>query len=258
MFMKIHFCHANGFPARSYDVMLNRLSESFDVSFLDMHGHHPDYPISDNWQYLVDELIDELTAKHDEPIIAIGHSMGGVLTFLAAQQRPDLFKHLILLDPPLLDAITSMIIGLAKRFKFIDKITPAGRTKGRQELFDDHEHAFNYFSGKSLFKSADPRCVKDYIFHGTESSDELLKLKYSVDNEVAIYRTLPHNISFKASTVPSTLLYGDVSDVVRPALLKKIKKVPLMSVKSVQGGHLFPLESPEQTADQIKAIIEGL
>ena len=256
--MKIHFCHANGFPARSYDVMLNRLANKFEISFLDMHGHHPDYPISNNWQYLVDELIDELVAVHNEPIIAIGHSMGGVLIFLAAQQRPDLFKHLILLDPPLLDSIASMMVGLAKRFKFIDKITPAGRTKGRQEIFDNHQHAFSYFSGKSLFKKADPRCLNDYIVHGTEPLDHLLKLKYSVENEVAIYRTLPHNISFKASIVPATMLYGECSDVVRPALLKRIKSIHFMTVKSVKGGHLFPLEFPEQTADQIQAIIEAL
>lgn len=256
--MKVHFCHANGFPAKSYSVMLDRIAENFELSFLDMHGHHPNYPISNNWQYLVNELIDEITVLHHEPIVAIGHSMGGVLIFLAAQQRPELFKHLILLDPPLLDTMASIMIGLAKRFKFIDRITPAGRTKGRQEVFEDHQHAFEYFSNKSLFKRADARCLKDYIEHGTARLNQSLKLKYGVENEVAIYRTLPNNISLKNSIVPSTLLYGDSSDVIRPALLRQLKNIPSMDVKAVHGGHLFPLEFPEQTADHIQAIIEAL
>ncbi|MGR6874632.1 alpha/beta hydrolase [Pseudomonas sp. HK3] len=256
----LHFCHANGFPARSYDVMLNRLSGNFDVHFLDMHGHQDHYPISNNWVHLVDELIDDIKKQHSKSVIAIGHSMGGVLIYLAARKQPELFEHIILLDPPLLDGVTSWVIGLAKRFQFIDRITPAGRTQGRLELFDNHGHAFEYFSGKSLFKQADPRCVNDYIRHGTESVNDGLKLKYSVDTEVAIYRTLPNNISLYNApfNVPTTLLYGETSDVVRPALIKKIKRKNVMNVMQVQGGHLFPLEFPEETADHIQAIIEAL
>ena len=33
-------------------------------------------------------------------IIGIGHSLGGILTFLAAYRRPELFKGIIMLDPP--------------------------------------------------------------------------------------------------------------------------------------------------------------
>lgn len=258
--VNLHFCHANGFPARSYDIMLSRLSEQFNVRFLEMHGHQPQYPVSNNWPYLVDELIDEIKMRHQQPIIGIGHSMGGVLIFLAAQKKPELFKHIILLDPPLLDSITSSIIGLAKRFKFIDKITPAGRTEGRLEVFDSYEHAFDYFSGKSLFKQADPRCVRDYICHGTEPVGNGLKLKYAVDTEVAIYRTLPSNIRLNDSAIPvaTTLLYGQRSDVVRPALIRKLKNKHAINVMEVSGGHLFPLELPVQTADHIRAIIEAL
>ncbi|MFT5593562.1 MAG: pimeloyl-ACP methyl ester carboxylesterase [Oceanicoccus sp.] len=258
--VNLHFCHANGFPARSYDIMLNRLSEQFNVSFLEMHGHQSQYPVSNNWPHLVDELIDEIKKRHQQPIIAIGHSMGGVLIFLAAQKKPELFKHIILLDPPLLDRITSSIIGFAKHFKLIDKITPAGRTQGRLDVFDNHDHAFDYFSGKSLFKKADPRCVRDYILHGTEPVSDGLKLKYAVDTEVAIYRTLPSNILLNDSAipVPTTLLYGQSSDVVRPALIRKLKNKHAINVMEVSGGHLFPLELPEQTADHIRAIIEAL
>jgi pimeloyl-ACP methyl ester carboxylesterase len=256
----LHFCHANGFPARSYDVLLNQLSAQYDVSYLDMHGHQTDYPVTDNWPYLVDELINDISSKHDQPIVAIGHSMGGALIYMAARKQPDLFQHIILLDPPLLDKFTSIIVGFAKRFKFIDRITPAGRTYGRQEFFDDYDHAYDYFSGKSLFKSADPRCLEDYIRHGTKPHVNGLKLKYTTDTEVAIYRTLPHKIpqNNKPLMVPATLVYGESSNVVRPALIKHMQNTVGMTTAKVKGGHLFPLEFPDETAEYIKNIIEAL
>ena len=255
----IHFCHANGFPAKSYNVMLNALSEHYQVSYLDIHGHHPEYPVTDNWPHLVDELIVEIQAQHQEPIIAVGHSMGGVLIYLAARKQPALFKHIILLDPPLLDSLTMKFVGLAKRFKLIDRITPAGRTDGRQEVFSDHTHALNYFSGKTLFKKADPRCLQDYIKHGTEAVKEGVKLKYTASQEVAIYRTLPHRIAQhnKSLAIPATLIYGENSDVVRPAALKQMQKVG-MNTHKVKGGHMFPLEFPEQTASDIRKVIEAI
>lgn len=255
----IHFCHANGFPAKSYSVLLDALSDSFKISYLDMHGHQPDYPVTDNWPHLVDELVDEIISLHREPVIAVGHSTGGALIYMAARKRPDLFKQIILLDPPLLDSMTSFVIGLAKRFNFIDRITPAGRTDGRQEVFDDYDHALRYFSGKSLFKKADPRCLQDYIRHGTEAHESGLKLTYAAQTEVAIYRTMPHKIPQHKEplNVPATLVYGEHSDVVRPALVKQMKQRVGMDILKVSGGHLFPFEHPEETARQIKQIIEA-
>jgi pimeloyl-ACP methyl ester carboxylesterase len=256
----LHFCHANGFPAKSYGVLLDKLSQTFDVSYLDMHGHQLHYPVTDNWPHLVDELIDEISSLHQSPIIAVGHSMGGALIYMAARKQPELFKQIILLDPPLLDSLTAFVIGVAKRFNFIDRITPAGRTNGRQELFDDHDHAFEYFSNKSLFKQADPRCLQDYIHHGTQVHEKGLKLKYAAHTEVAIYRTLPHKIPNHKQplAVPATLVYGESSDVIRPALVKQMQTRVGMNVLKVKGGHLFPFEFPEQTAHDIEQIVEAL
>lgn len=256
----LHFCHANGFPARSYDVLLNALSEQYHVSYLEMHGHKPQYPVTNNWLYLVDELIDELLNTHKRPVVAVGHSMGGALIYMAARKRPDLFQQIILLDPPILDKFTSVIVGVAKRLNLIDRITPAGRTDGRQEVFENYEHAYDYFSQKTLFKETDPRCLRDYIQHGTVPHGNGLKLKYTASTEVAIYRTLPHKFDQhnKPLTVPAALLYGETSNVVRPGLIKHMKHTVGMKTQGVQGGHLFPLEYPEQTATHIKNLVETL
>lgn len=255
----IHFCHANGFPAKSYSVMLNQLSEQYVVEYQDMYGHHEAYPVTDHWCYLVDEVIEQIENNHDQPVIAVGHSLGGGLIYMASRQRPELFKHLILLDPALIDSMTSRLVGLAKRFNFIDKITPAGRTEGRQEVFENHDHAIEYFSGKSLFKYADPRCLKDYVTYGTEESDQGIRLRYKPETEVEIYRTIPHTVKHKKSlqNVNCTFLYGEKSNVVRPGILKAMQKMGF-ETHAMAGGHLFPLEFPEHTAEKITQVINAL
>lgn len=255
----LHFCHANGFPAKSYNVMLEVLAKRHSVAYLDMYGHQQAYPVTDHWSYLVDEVIEQIEQSHNQPVVAIGHSLGGGLIYLAARQRPELFKYLILLDPALMDNMTSKFVGLAKRFKFIDKITPAGRTSGRLETFDSHDHAVDYFSGKSLFKQADPRCLKDYVIHGTVQAHDGVHLRYSAETEVEIYRTIPHTIKHAKDlqAVPGTFLYGENSNVVRPRIIKAMNKMGFETHK-MPGGHLFPLEFPEQTARKINEIIESL
>jgi len=255
----IHFCHANGFPAKTYNVMLEQLSQSHHVAYLDMYGHQEAYPVTDHWEYLIDEVIEQIERQHEAPVVGVGHSLGGGLIYLASRKRPDLFKHIILLDPALMDSITSKLVAVAKRFNFIDKITPAGRTTGRQELFESHEHAIDYFTGKSLFKDADPRCLNDYVIHGMVETEDGIRLRYRPETELQIYRTIPHNVKHKKDlqSVPCSFLYGKKSNVVRPRILKEMQKMGF-ETHEMPGGHLFPLEFPEQTAEKINQIIEAL
>jgi len=256
----LHFSHANGFPSLSYSVMLQELSKHYDVKWVDQLAHHPKYPVTDNWPHLVDELIHYFEKNYDRPVIAVGHSLGGVLSFMVAKERPDLIKQVILLDAPVLGPIVSIIVRLAKVLGLVDHITPAGRTEGRQEQWLDHAEAVDYFKGKSLFKSVDPRCLYDYVTYGTAPFDGGVKLTFSANTEVKIYRTLPHNLHDNSSmlSVPSAMIYGVDSNVVMPLQLKYMKKNVGMMLDNIQGGHLFPLEHPETTAEKIHQTIERL
>lgn len=249
----LHFSHANGFPSLSYSTMIAELSKHYDVRWIDQLAHHPEYPVSDNWPHLLEELIHFFEKNYDKPVIAVGHSLGGVLSFMLAKARPDLVKKVILLDAPVLGPISSAMIRLVKALGFIDSVTPAGRTEGRQETWSNHSEAIEYFKGKSLFKNVDERCLNDYVKHGTQHHEQGIKLTFNPNTEVHIYRTLPHNLHQGSQTVsvPSAMIYGDNSNVIKPAQLKFMtNKVGMKTVK-VSGGHLFPLESPELTAHHI-------
>jgi pimeloyl-ACP methyl ester carboxylesterase len=256
----LHFSHANGFPSQSYSVMLDALSEHYSVNWVEQMAHHPDYPVTDNWPHLVDELIHYFETRYDKPVIAVGHSLGGVLSFMVAKARPDLVKQVILLDAPVLDRMTSVVIRLAKKLGFVDYITPAGRTEGRQEEWENAEQAIEYFKMKSLFKNVDDRCLKDYVLYGTEPCDTGIRLTFSAHTEVKIYRTLPHNLhkQSKEIKVPSAMIYGTESNVVMPMQLSYMKNKVGMHIDKLTGSHLYPLEYPEKTAEKIHQTIEHL
>lgn len=256
----IHFSHANGFPTGSYTVLLNCLALQYEVGYIDKLAHNQAYPVTDNWQYLADELIDFMQTKYDRPVIAVGHSLGGVLSYMVAKKRPDLVKQVILLDSPIMSKTASWVIKMSKKLNFIDRITPAGRTLGRQETWASETDAFKYFKDKSLFRLTDERCLKDYIKFATEPFSGGIRLTFDTATEINIFRTIPHNLHLDRHHMrtPMALIYGKQSNVVRPSLLHHARHGLGAYVKSIAGSHLFPLEFPEECAKQIHNSIEWL
>lgn len=263
----IHFSHANGFPAKTYQVFLNELKKDYDVGFINAHAHHPDFPVSNNWEFLVHELESYMEKNYSQPVIAVGHSLGGVLSYMVACRRPDLVKQLIMLDAPVLDPIASLFVKWAKRFSLVDNITPAGRTEGRQETWASPQAAVDYFQGKSLFKNVDPRCLQHYVEHAMvphtildnseAENNEAIKLLFSAETEVSIYRTIPDNLEAKKGLdIPCSMIHGKDSNVVYGLQLRYMKKRLGFHTLKVGGGHLFPLEQPEMAAQYVLETIQ--
>ena len=51
--------------------------------------------------YLIQDYVDDAISVLDGPAMLVGHSLGGVVAWMVAQQRPDLVTSLFLEDPPL-------------------------------------------------------------------------------------------------------------------------------------------------------------
>ena len=212
----IHFAHGNGFPSLCYKQMLNHLEERFDYCYIDRSGHDPLYPVSENWHNLVKELIASVKRQAKQPVIAVGHSLGGVLSLLAAIEEPELFKKVIMLDSPLIGPFKSSMVKLAKSLGVIDRITPAFKTKGRREHWQNHGQLISYLKTRDLFKTFTDECLNDYITYGLEFKDDGYYLRFDRHIEYQIYRTIPHVIpQYKGKLVtPTVLIYGDKSTVV--------------------------------------------
>ena len=62
----IVFSHANSFPAGTYRLLFKYLrARGFKVRAVEKFGHAPQYPATDNWPHLVQQLADFATAEVD-------------------------------------------------------------------------------------------------------------------------------------------------------------------------------------------------
>lgn len=190
----IHFAHGNGFPSLCYKQLLEQLETRFDCCFIDKIGHDPDYPVGENWHNLVAEIIASIKRQAEQPVIAVGHSLGGVLSLLAAIEQPQLFKAVIMLDSPLIGAFKSSMVRLAKTLGIIDRVTPAFRTKKRREHWQNYEQLISYLKTRDLFKTFTEECLNDYIKYGLEYKEDGYYLRFDRHIEYQIYRTIPHVI----------------------------------------------------------------
>jgi len=254
------FAHANGFPAGSYRRFLDPLSRDYRIAAPEKLAHHADYPPAPNWSALADELLDFIAARTPEPVIGVGHSMGGVFTFLAALRQPRRFRAFVMLDPPAPFGPSAWFVAMAKRLGFVDRLTPAGRTAGRRAHWPDREQALAYFRSRDLFRNFDPRCLEDYVEAGTERTAEGLQLVYDPDREVAIYRNVPHDLMTQPAPVrvPGAIVVGSASNVTRRSDARRMARRHDLLVSEVDGGHMFPLEHPGAAAAHVGRVIVQL
>lgn len=253
----IHFSHGNGFPAQTYHQLIKGLrnQNGINLDYISCLGHDPAYPVINNWSNLADEVIEYVTKNYNEKVVAIGHSLGGVVSYWACMKRPDLFKAIILLDSPIFSNFKYALIEIIKALGLIEYFTPARNTRHRKFIWPSHEAAIKHFSTKKAFKYFDPRCLRDYVYFGTDVIRDPdgkqigVSLKFDPMIEWKIYRTIS---SFKTTKlpdhIPCGLIYGEHSKTVRDKDAQYMAEKHNVWVHKLAGcGHLFPFEKPEET-----------
>lgn len=253
---KIHFAHANGFPAKTYTKLFSFLEDDFEIGVLERHGHNPKFPVSDNWKFLQDELREEIEKRYTEKIIGVGHSLGGVLHFLVAVENPGLYKQLILLDAPVISRLSSHGLRFLKLTKLIDRFSPSQLTRHRRNLWQSKQEIFDHFKQKPKFDAFDEDVLRDYAEYGTVQTEKGFELFFSPKIEAKIYRTIPHHLpSLRGKLkIPTVYLGGTRSKEGELARLSFMKKHFPIEFYQIDGSHLFPFEKPELTAEMIKNV----
>jgi pimeloyl-ACP methyl ester carboxylesterase len=254
----LHFAHANGFPGACYGKLFSCLATDFDVSYLPVSGHDPRFPVSDGWPLLVEELIASIVGSGRAPVLGVGHSLGGYLTFLAALRRPGLFRAIILLDAPILGAFHGSALQLVKRIGLIDRVTPAATTRNRRREWSSFEAALEHFRRKRLFRNFDPDCLWDYVHYGTRRSASGRELVFDPEVEYRIYRAIPHDLTASGQrlAVPGGFIGGRESNVLARVGLAATRR--RLHTQMIDGGHLFPFERPLHAALAIRAMAATL
>ena len=188
----------------------------------------------------------------------MGHSLGGYLHYLAAAQRPELYRAIVLLDAPIIGPFRGGMLGATKRLGVVDRVTPAGATRDRRSTWATREEARAHFRTRSLFKDFTEEALDNYVRNGLVEKEGRLRLKIDPLVEYQIYRTIPHDMMrhLRSLRVPAVFIGGSDSDVVRRVRLAGMR--PKFSMRKVPGGHLFPFEHPREAATSLAQALEDL
>ncbi|MCL6240514.1 alpha/beta fold hydrolase [Acinetobacter amyesii] len=259
----IHFAHANGVPSRVYQKLFDLLSDEYDVIYVPLLGPDKRYPIDNHWKSLTQQVIDSIVRQaNGRKVIGLGHSLGSVLTFQAALQRPELFEQVLMIDPPMIMGKESFALHIAKllKLKVLDKMSPAGLSKRRRDHWDSREQAAELLRPKGFYKDFDPDCYQAYIDHAL-MDDKLrggVELTISRDDEVHIFRTnpslwwLPH----AQPQVPVQQLIAEQGPFLARHFPQMVEKKFGIPFKVAAGSHMFPLELPVETVELIKNLLK--
>ena len=135
-------------------------------------GHDPQYPVTNNWPHLVQQLADFARAKQDqgEPAFLVGHSLGGLLSLMCAALHPELARGVLLIDSPVLGGWKATTLGLAKRTTLVGALSPGRISQKRRNHWPDAASALENFQHKKAFARWDPQVLRDYIEHGTHNA----------------------------------------------------------------------------------------
>ena len=191
----LHFAHANGFPPTVYRQFLELLTEQYHVIAFHQRpiwdSNLPDAE-TNGWHENSADLIQFLDQQNARGIIGVGHSMGGVSTFYAALERPDLFSRLILIDPvflppAFLEKTRSSDDGLA----FNPMYQAAMK---RRNQWTSREEAWERFRGKKTFGRFSDTILWDYVNSITTEDGEGYKLIYPREWEAHFYAMPPLDI----------------------------------------------------------------
>ncbi|MDC0225127.1 alpha/beta hydrolase [Deltaproteobacteria bacterium] len=246
----IQFSHANGFPAKTYSYMFDQLKE-YKISAVNIIGDSTDHK-DINMFDLRDELIQNVL-QHGEPVIGVGHSFGGVLTLLAASNNPELFKNIVLLDPPIFSPIKITVIKILRMLGIEDWVSPAGKSKKRRDKFASKRDAKTLFMSNKLFKNFHPQILNDYVTHGLKKNKNGVELTIPVVKEIAIFHNSLILYSKCLRNVKGSLIYGATNPILWASDLSWINhNFVNLKLLPFPGSHLFPFENPKSTALMIK------
>jgi pimeloyl-ACP methyl ester carboxylesterase len=254
----VHLAHANGFPPGTYRKLAEVLAGSHHVVSMAARPLWSREPPSDlkDWSELVDDLKAELVRRDLRGILAVGHSLGGVASLLAAADDPGLFRAVVAVDPLILTGGISIFWGLMKRAGLGSRLGIVRGARSRRDRWPDRRDILSSYRQKKIFKHWDPEVLNDYISCGTVTlPDGTLGLRYPKAWEARIFEIAPHDLwpRLRRLQVPTLIVQGEHSDTFRdPAAHRAAREMTTTEVAVIgDTTHFVPMERPQELGDLI-------
>ena len=243
--------HGDMRTSRSFDALARELTGEHRVVALDARGHG-----TSEWPptgYTIRDRVDDLTAFCRKiglrDAIGIGHSVGGGIVPLAAEQAPEVFRSLLLLEPDFLFDDDFHRRG-ARRLS-----SPRRTWSGRNELrayLKQHRFAGSWRDDS----------IEDVVAHETRDlPDGSIDMKWASesfnveDGPDSRYDLRP---MFEAMTLPVLFVLGDETAGYYADLERIAAERPNLASVIISGtGHNMYMERPDAVADVIRAFVSG-
>jgi pimeloyl-ACP methyl ester carboxylesterase len=259
----IVFSHANSFPAGVYRVLFDAWrAAGFDVQALPRFGHDPRFPVTNNWPHLRDQLLEFIAAHVSEPAWLVGHSLGGMVSLLAASKRPQIARGIVLLDSPVVAGWRAQTWRMAKAAGLAPRITPGRVARTRRYRWPSRQAVREHFARKAVFARWDPRVLDDYVASAFAADGNEWQLDFDRNIEARIYETLPHHfgplLQRHRLHCPVAYIGGERSVEARQAGLEATRRLAGERFWTLPGTHLLPMEHPEETAAAVLAAIASM
>jgi pimeloyl-ACP methyl ester carboxylesterase len=257
--LRLHFAHANGFTPGAYRQFLTALSDTFRVLAMRQRPLWPGSRPEDagSAQVLLDDLVRFLDQEQLEGVIGVGHSMGAVLTMLAARQRPQLFRALVLIEPVLL--LPDLLQALNAYPPLIpwDEIPVVKTALNRRERWPSYDEAFAHFRTKPVFAGWSDDALWDYVHHGWQRgrSGEV-EMVYTAAWEAHVYTLMLIDVWQHLAEVelPVLALRAAQSDSLAPEawdLWRRLRPDAVFA-EVPATTHLLTMERPRVVAELIR------
>lgn len=255
------FAHANGYPPGSYRQFLEPILDHCELTAF---KHRPLWSNSLprrrlNWNYFAEDMLNTVRASFDKPIWLMGHSMGAVISMIAASKAPALFRGLVLIDPVFLPGRHVLGMRLSSDAK-LRSMPMVQKTLNRPNIFENHQAAFDFHRAKRPFAAISDEVLWDYIRSGTRDTGEgTLELAFGREWEAGVYTSPPWVWPRLARLKKPTLgLRGESSPTLTAQAFERWGRLqPNATLFTCPGGHLLPMEQPDSTAAYVIDFLSG-
>jgi pimeloyl-ACP methyl ester carboxylesterase len=260
---RLVFCHANGFCASAYKIMLARLAATLDVTAIDLRGHGRTRLPADpdrlrDWRVYADDvrrLLDLFARADDRPILVAGHSLGGAAGAIAGVGA----AHVVgaaLLEPVALPPMATALWRLPLARALVNAAPLVRGARARRAEWPDRAAVIAAYAGKPLFRNWVPGALEAYLEDGLTESGGGVRLSCAPQWEAATFaaQTRAFWPAVRRRTAPMAVLAAAGRDTTVPRMSRaRFRRSGVAVAEEAGAGHLLPMEAPEAAAAFIAA-----
>jgi pimeloyl-ACP methyl ester carboxylesterase len=135
-----------------------------------------------NWKPIINEIIQQIEQQRDaaaasadsasgnQPLIGVGHSVGGALLTIVASQRPDLLQKLIVIDSPYFHYKKRFVWGLGLKLlpeSVAIRLNPmVKKARSKLDHWESLDSARQYLQQRNVFREMSSEIFESFLSFG--------------------------------------------------------------------------------------------